>query len=1055
MLLKSRIIKRGVLLIGIMLLGLFRIDAQDTFKVNGVVLSQSNKPLSNVSVSVEGSSLRPVITDQEGRFELEAPSGYEWLIIEPTGDYKEKRYYLAGDNDLKIYLTASDIPAGDDRVLLLARQERKRNIVGAYSELDVDRIHHTPAISLDEYMQGRVSGMNAIKRSGMPASGAVINLRGINSLNASNQPLYIVDGMPLTSHEIFGSNIHGYSYNPLVSINPHDISKTTVVKDAAITASYGSKGSNGIIFIETLDPSVTQTTIELDLRTGYSLRPERYIPQLDANAHKTLMNEVLFSSGMFEDEIKEQYPNLFLTKDDENYIDFQHNTDWQDIIYSDAIFTNLNLNLKGGDEIARYGLSFGYFNSNGIIKNTNYQSYNLRFVSRLNVFTWLKMNAGVSLNYNLNSLKEAATSEETSPILASLAKSPLLNPFQYDNEGRELTILSDVYEMEVSNPLSIIDNFSANTNNTNFLANLGLEGSVNENLSVSSNFSFTYNVMKETLFMPNQGMEMYYDDEAINVSKTANNDLNSIYNNTFLLFRKEIGRDHVITSNTGMHLQINQYEFDWGLAKNAHQNDEYRSIQDGQNNLREIGGENRNWNWVSFYEFLTYAYRDKYLLNATVSFDGSSRVGEDAINTTRFLGEPFGLFYSGGVAWRASKEFFLQNFSWLEELKFRATYGKTGNDDIGESSATNYYESVKFRETVGLYPALIPNDDLSYEEVTKLNLGVDISFFANRFYSSFNLFTSTTDNMLIFTPLDAYLGYDFRMENGGKMENRGWELSSFLRVVDGHSFDWDIQVNVSAVENEILEIKGNQLFTDIEGAHLVNQVGSSLNSFYGFIYKGVYSTHQEAEEAGLVNDRNIPYSGGDAIYEDLSGPAGMPDGVINDFDKTIIGSSIPELFGGISTRFIYKRWSLSAMAYFTKGNEVFNYLRFKNESMSGLENQSSEALKRWQYNGQVTDVPRAAWDDPVGNADFSTRWIEDGSYLRLKNITLSYLIPNDFLTLFRNAEFYVSANNILQLSNYLGYDPEFAYSYSHRHLGVDYGQMPQNRQFIAGIKLGF
>ncbi len=1051
---KIKDLTRRVNLLAIMLLCFFSAYSQDSLQVSGVIVSQSNKPLSNVSVSVEGSSLMPVVTDEEGRFELVVPGRNEWLIIDPTGNYKQKRIFLSGRKELKIYLTSDDVTSGEDQVLLMTQPVRKRNIVATYSEVDVDNMHHTPAVTLDEYFQGRVTGMNVIKRSGLPSSGAVTNIRGINSVNTSNQPLYIVDGIPITPHEIFGSNIHGYSYNPLVGINPHDISKATVVKDATIAASYGSRGSNGIVFIETLDPSVTQTTIELDLRSGYSLAPERYIPQLNGQQHKTLMSEVLFSSGMLEEEIKERYPNLFLTKDDDNYIDFQHDTNWQDIVFRDASFTNLNLNLKGGDEIARYGLSFGYYNGDGIIKETNYQSYNLRFVSRLNIFTWLKMNAGVSLNYNLAKLKEAATVPETSPIMASLAKSPLLNPYQYDVEERELTILSNVYEMQVSNPLAIIDNYEASNSNTNFIANLGLEGAINENLTGFSNFSLTYNILKENLFMPNKGMEMYYDDEAINVSKSANNDLNSIYNNTYLLFRKNIGNDHVFSSNTGMHLEINQYEYDWGLTKNAHQNDEYRTIQDGQNDQREIGGENRNWNWVSFYEYLTYSFRDKYLLNATVSLDGSSRVGENAINTMDVLGEPFGLFYSAGAAWRVSNEFFLKNYSWLEELKFRFSYGKTGNDDIGESSATNYYEAVKFRETVGLYPAVITNDQLSYEEVTKMNLGFDLSFFGNRFYSSFNYFESTTDNMLIFTPLDSYLGYDFRMENGGKMVNNGWELSSFLRVIDGNSFDWDIRANISSVQNEVLEVKGGQLFNNIQGAQLINKVGAPLNSFYGYVYKGVYSTHEEAAEAGLVNERNMAYSGGDAIYEDISGPEGEPDGVINNYDKTILGSSIPELFGGLFTKFSFKRWALSAFVYFSKGNEIFNYVRYQNESMTGLENQSVDVLKRWQYNGQETAVPRALMNDPMGNADFSSRWVEDGSYARLKNVTLSYTIPNEFLT-FRNAEFYISANNLLTLSRYLGYDPEFAYSYSHVHLGVDYGQLPQSRQFIAGIKVGF
>jgi hypothetical protein len=230
-------------------------------------------------------------------------------------------------------------------------------------------------------------------------------------------------------------------------------------------------------------------------------------------------------------------------------------------------------------------------------------------------------------------------------------------------------------------------------------------------------------------------------------------------------------------------------------------------------------------------------------------------------------------------------------------------------------------------------------------------------------------------------------------------------------------------------------------------------VGEAANSFYGYVFNGVYSTQAEAEEAGLVNDRGLAYQAGDAIFEDLSGPNGVPDSVINFYDKTVIGSSLPKYFGGLSTTVTYKRLSLTIAAQFSFGNDIFNYVRYQNERMATLDNQSTSVLNRWQYDGHSTDVPRAQFDDPVGNSDFSSRWIEDGSYARLKHIALSYKVPDKFLA-FRNAEFYISVNNLLTLSRYLGYYPEFAFSYSQRLQGIDYGLTPQSMQFMAGIKLG-
>ncbi len=1042
-----------VTLVLLLVLGSSELLGQDTTIVKGVIKSGLDEPVPNVSVSIEGSSMLPVVTNDSGEFSLSSASGRDWIIVSPTGNWKKRRIYLNNREELVIYLTTNEMTSGDDPLTILSLKPLRRDMVASYSELNIMNRHHSSDLTVDEYLQGRIPGMNVVSRSGDLGSGAVITLRGVRSAYATNQPLYVVDGIPLNSLGLFSSNLDGFEYNALLSVNAFDISKTTVIKDPVYTAAYGLKGSNGIIFIETLDPSVTQTTIEVDLRTGYSLAPDNQIPQMDAGQHKTLMSEILFSSGMREEDIREKYPSLFLEKDDFRYRDYQHNTNWQDLIFDDAMFYNINMEMKGGDEIARYGLSFGYLSGDGIVKETNFRGYNIRFVSLLNMLTWLKMNAVVSLNYNSSSLKESAVIPETSPLLTSLAKSPMLHPYQYDIDGNELTALSEVDDIGISNPLATIQNFEATNTNYNFTSTLGIEGDISRYMTLNNKFSYNYNVFKEQQFLPNLGMELYYNKEAFNVAKVGNNDLNSIYNNTYLLYTKTLGTDHMISSNTGVNILSNKYQFDWGLTKNAHKNDEYRALQDGQFNLREIGGANRTWNWFSIYENFSYSFRDKYLLTASLSLDGSSRLGENATNTIKIGGQPFGLFYSAGLAWRLSNESFMKNIGWLENLKLRVSAGKTGNDDIGEASATDYYQAVKYRETVGLYPALITNDKLTYESVSQINGGIDISLLGNRFMAGADYFVSNTSNMIIFSPIEAYFGYDYLIENGGKILNEGFEFNTFLRLIDGKAFKWDLQATFATVNNEVAEIKGNKLVYSVPGGEKVNQEGYPANSFYGFVYLGVYATLEEAAAANLRNDKGIGYGAGDAIYKDISGPDGVPDGFINEYDKTIIGSPDPEYFGGLTNAFTYKRWTLSGTLQYVFGNEVFNYVRYRNEEMTGLSNQSTHVLDRWQYEGQVTDVPRAVWADPIGNADFSTRWIEDGSYLRVKNISLVYRVPTKFLV-FKNAEFYFSVNNIFTLTNYLGYDPEFAYSQSQIYQGIDYGLSPHARQFIAGIKIG-
>lgn len=1052
--LTNTIFRRAILIVAVFVLANLHVMGQEnSFVVKGVVLTGANKPISNVAVSVEGSREMPSITDESGAFEVKAPNGNSWLNISPATSYKKKRVYIDNRSEINVVLTSSDLVSGEDELTIFFQPIKKKNLVSAYTDIDLSDMNKTQSISIDQYMQGRVAGANIVNLSGAPASGASVSLRGVSSINASTQPMYIVDGMPIEPHGVFGSVIDGYFYNPLTAVNPLDVSKLTVFNDPVYTAAYGSKASNGLVVIETLDPSATETSFEVDLRRGLSLSPSNNISQLDSSQHRSLINELIYSSGLNEEALLEKYPSLFLEPTDDDFINYRHNTDWQDIIFGNGSFTNFNIKVKGGDEIASYGLSLGYFMNDGIIKSTDYNGLNLRFVSRVNVYRWLKMNAGVSFNTGTSNLRESAKVKETNPILSALAKSPMLNPYSYDIDKKQTNTIAEVEDLGISNPLAIVESFDANNKNYHFISSIGFDATINKNLSLNSNFGLSYNALKEKVFMPNLGMETYYNQEAYNVAKASTNTLNTFYNNTYLRFNKLISNDHQIVSTTGMNVQTNKFQYDWALTKNAHENDQYQELADGTSSLRKVGGSNKTWNWLSFYENVAYSFRDKYLASASVSFDASSRVGNNAANTIKIGNAPFGLFYSAGLGWRLSNESFMNQASWLDDLKLRVSVGKTGNDDIGETNATNYFNSIRFRETVGLVPATIPNYELTYETTTQLNGGLDIALWGNKLRASADVFSNKVDNMLIYVPLKSYLGYDYRPENAGSMTNTGLEFKLFFRLVDRESFKWDIEANVAKVKNEISDIKGGKQVTAIEGGEIVNMPGAAANSFYGYEFVGVYSTQAEADAAGLVNDKNVKYVAGDAIFKDISGANGTPDGQINNYDKTVIGSSMPDLFGGLTTTFRYKNWSLSAFAQFVSGNEVFNYVRYMNERMSNLDNQSSTTLNRWQYDGQVTNVPRAVWNDLVGNAAFSSRWIEDGSYLRLKNVVLSYAIPHEFLV-FKNAEFYVSASNLFTLSKYLGYDPEIGYSYNMMEQGIDYGSTPQSRQFMVGIKFG-
>ena len=548
-------------------------------------------------------------------------------------------------------------------------------------------------------------------------------------------------------------------------------------------------------------------------------------------------------------------------------------------------------------------------------------------------------------------------------------------------------------------------------------------------------------------------METYFFGEADNISQSSNNRIYSVYTDNYLNFNKQFNPRHTLNTSLGFRIQANTFQFDFGEAKNLPENDQYINLQSGKNEYRSIMGDIGAWNWLAAYNQITYKFKDRYILNTGLSADFSSRVGKDANTSFQISGQPFGLFYSVGAGWRISEESFLKQVQGLDNLMLRVSYGTTGNDDIGNYNSRFFYNEVRYRETSGLIPGSLSNTALKYEESRQFNAGLDLSLRGDRTSFSINYYVLTSDNMLIFSPQKSYTGISYRPLNSGSIQNKGIELIAFQRIVDNFAFKWDIVPVLSYLSNEVLSSNGEKLITSFEGGNFVTSPGNPINSFYGYQFTGVFAGTEDASDADLVNARGIPLGAGDAIYADFSGPDGNPDRVIDDYDKVVLGSPIPDFFGSITNSFKYRRWALDAVIQFTSGNEIFNYVRYMNERMVDLSNQSDIALKRWQYEGHVTDVPRALYKDPVGNSNFSSRWIEDGSYIRLKYLTLSYNVPESFLV-FKNAAFYVTATNLFTFSKYLGYDPEFAYSVDPMEQGIDYGLMPHFRQLLAGIKFG-
>ena len=1028
--------------------------SQDSIVVRGKVVANKSLALKDVSVSAAGIEVAPVRTNSDGKFTIKVLTGNELLLINPIGNYKSKQVFLNNRKELVISLAEKSMKSAyDDLLFINQRVKKRRDIVASFKDLNIDKVKYRNVVSIDQAFQGEVSGMLTISHSGMPGQGTVNFLRGISSPFTSNNPLYIVDGIPLENPGLFESHIDGNVYNPLSTIAPSDISEVTIYKDPAVLSLYGTKASNGVILINTLDPKATETTINFSMKLGANLAPDNLIPQLNDIQYKALANEILVSSPKKEENFPDDYPGLYVNIGEQDYYRYSHNTNWQNLIFSNSLLSDVYLSIKGGSDIAKYGLSIGHHNQEGIIKNNRYNRLNVRLISDLNIFPRFQMKINANLTNSNSFLQESGVAFQTSPIQTSLSKPPILGPYQYDEDGVQLPIIDEVDELGTSNPLAVIENFKGENKNYRFISSVLGKVDISQALKFNTLFGLNFNTMKESIFMPNIGMGKHFYGEAINVSQGLNNQLISFYSDSYFNYKKLFNSNHSFNTSLGLRIHTNSLETDFGEAMNMPENDQYSSLQYGQNDLRRISGSNAVWNWLSVYNQISYKYKDKYLINTGTSADFSSLTGAEANTAFHISDVPFNMFYSIGVGWRISNEAFLKNVKGLENAMLRISYGTTGNGDIGFYIALDYYQLSRYREASGLVPGTIANKSLKNEKIDQFDVGLNFALWGDRTRFRTNYYAKTTHDMLIYEPQKSYIGFEYRAVNAGVVENNGWEFSFFQRIIDNQKFVWDISSNITTLNNKVVDIYGERLLVPFEGGEFIIQEGEPLNCFYGYQFKGVFSTYDEAEKAALLSAKGIPFGAGDAIFEDLSGPENKPDGIINNYDKVNLGSPIPELFGSFSNTFQYKRWSFNMMIQFVYGNEVFNYTRYLNERMVDLSNQSSNVLKRWQFEGDITDVPRALWNDPVGNSDFSSRWIEDGSFIRLKYLTLSYSIPGKFLV-FKNADFYITATNLITFDKYLGYDPEFSYSYNAMQQGVDYGLIPQTRQIIFGATVG-
>ena len=1019
-------------------------------KVSGIVYDAATRtPLAGVRIVAHGNARYAAMTNEKGVYSFDIPDfvtlldftapGYN--LIQMAVSEKEQEVYVYSEqfaNDYTADVKITDIAETSDFSL-------------------------STALTVDQEINTRLSGdIRSITRSGTPAMGAAMFIGGLNSLNANAQPLIVLDGVFLDQQYSRAALHEGHYNNVLSSISVNDIEKITVLKNA--TALYGTKGSNGVILIDTKRSTSMATRIEANVMAGIELMPSRPL-MMNADQYRLYASELIGSTDTELTNFR------FLTEDKSDYYyNMYHNeTNWDDYVYREAISQNYNISVQGGDEVADYNLSLGYVNAQSTLDYNDFTRMNLRFNTDIKLIGDLSTRFDVAYNYNTRNLRDDGViedfSKETilSPNFLALIKAPFLHPYQLGANGNPTEIISDAdffaadlgLNNSWANPVAINKFGDAKNKNR-------LEYSV-FNLSVAPRYDFSDNFYATTLFyyalstnnqrafVPMSGTPSFVIDgigTSNNSASSFNAKQESLFSDTKLDWTYR-HKAHALNLVGGFRYTSDSYASTEQEGHNTG-NDKTPNIS-GSLNYSDVGGEDDVWLSIAYYANADYNFKYKYFLQGGLSMESTSRFGKEVESGLKMAGVNWAIFPSVQGAWLVSSEDFF-NWDMMNSLKISMGYDISGNDDIALTASRTTLNATRFQNgSIGLVLNNIGNTRIQWETTHRFRAGLDMLMFNNRFGLSFNAFKSQTTNLLTLKSLPEISGEKYYWSNGGSLENVGFDVATNIKLLNLKNWRWEVGVNVAAYKNEVTALPDGDYTTTIYGANVLTSEGRPVGVFYGYETDGVYATQEEADNDGLKimakSGNTTSFSAGDMRFIDKT-----KDKIINEKDMVVIGDPNPDFYGNFYSNLSYKRLSLNMNFNYSYGNDIYNYQRLQLESGATFFNQTTALNRRWISEGQKTDIPKATFGDPMGNSRFSDRWIEDGSYLRLRSVTLSYALPVNSIFL-QGVTVWATANNVFTLTKYLGSDPEVWAGNSVLYQGIDRGLTAQGRSVLMGVKI--
>ena len=1063
--------------------------------LRGIVTDQATgKPLSGIQLQALGYVRHTAMTEEDGTFEIRVPEFATALYVHSPEFLPQQVAIATGDSTQRLAIRMLK-----DKFLPMYGKGTEYT---ARSTAEISRF----GVTVDNEISSRLGGdMHTVMRSAALDGGASMFIRGLNSITSDAQPLIVVDGIELDMQRDRYSLHDGQYNNMLANIAPDDIERVTVLKNA--TALYGARGANGVVLIETKRGHSMATRIDANVSAGVTLIPT--LPTLmNAAQYRTYATEMLGTVDGIQDAVRDF---RFLNDDPNGYYyhTYHSDTDWNDYVYHRALTQNYSINVQGGDDIGMYNLSVGYVDAQYTAKKNSFNRMNVRFNTDISILWNLKTKFDISISRTNNNVLDNGMPADfsagtvVSPTALAMIKSPLVAPYQYNkllNDGRGgfSSLYSDADDLfyqlnrthayDLANPVAILDYADGDNKNkaenTFFNVHVAPVYQINDNLKLSAMLSYTLDRNAQRYFRPRT------DVPSFNIAG-----LGRVYAKTQSMFAKEnnfVGKlqldwahqynRHTVAAFAGARFNSFTYDSnDVGVQASGNStSDKNPSL--GWTGYRTILGANDEWRQMQWYGNVDYNYMNRYFATVSLLGEANSRFGENADGLSLF-GVTWALFPSVQLGWVMTNESWFPRNIGINYLRLNAGFDISGNDGISNYAARTSYNTVRYNyNAIGTQLTNVGNDKIQWESTKKLNLGLQSYLLNNRLGVKFDYYVHNTDNLLTLKSFSNPIGGINRYwSNGGELQNQGFEATVTVKPIVLK--DWSVEVGASVghYKNKVKKLPDGDYTSSVYGDNnILTSEGNPVALFYGYKTEGVFSTDAEARDAargtgfcatssGRPSPASWPgwrsgvsylymednagirhdFKAGDMHFTDVNN-----DGKISELDKVVIGDPNPDIYGNIFATVVWKNLTLNVGFNYSLGNDVFNYQRSVLNAGSNFYNQQVAEVGRWRYEGQQTDLPRAVFGDPMGNNRFSDRWIEDGSYLRLKTVSLSYRVPvPGSWNWLQGLTIWAEGQNLLTFTRYLGSDPEFSIGSGVFYQGIDCGNLPQSRSFTAGLKI--